>query len=203
MTKFKGGRIIMLKKFAVAFLMGLCLTSVAVAKDVKGKNPVVVMETSLGKVKMELFQKEAPISVKNFLDYTKEGFYDGTIFHRVIPNFMIQGGGFTEGLKMKATKAPIKNEAGNGLKNDRGTLAMARTMNVDSGNSQFFINVADNAFLNHTNDTPAGFGYAVFGKVIEGMDVVDKIAAVKTGMQKGFTDVPVSEVVIKSMKIIK
>jgi len=193
----------MLKKFAVAFLMGLCLTSVAVAKDVKGKNPVVVMETSLGKVKMELFQKEAPISVKNFLDYTKEGFYDGTIFHRVIPNFMIQGGGFTEGLKMKATKAPIKNEAGNGLKNDRGTLAMARTMNVDSGNSQFFINVADNAFLNHTNDTPAGFGYAVFGKVIEGMDVVDKIAAVKTGMQKGFTDVPVSEVVIKSMKIIK
>lgn len=193
----------MLKKLAVALLLGLCLSSTAGAADAKGKNPVVVMETNMGTVKMELFQKEAPISVKNFLDYTNEGFYNGTIFHRVIPGFMIQGGGFSEGLKMKATKAPIKNEAGNGLKNDRGTLAMARTMMVDSATAQFFINVVDNTFLNHTDNTSRGFGYAVFGKVIEGMDVVDKIAAVKTGMQKGFSDVPVTNVVIKSMKVVK
>ncbi|ACM22146.1 cytosolic peptidylprolyl cis-trans isomerase, cyclophilin A-like [Geotalea daltonii FRC-32] len=193
----------MLRKLAVAILMGLCLSATAGAADTKGKNPVVVMETNLGTVKMELFQKEAPISVKNFLDYTNDGYYNGTIFHRVIPNFMIQGGGFTEGLKMKSGKAPIKNEAGNGLKNDRGTLAMARTMMVDSATSQFFINVVNNGFLNHTDNTPRGFGYAVFGKVIEGMDVVDKIAAVKTGTQKGFADVPETTVVIKSMKLVK
>ncbi|WP_279342448.1 peptidylprolyl isomerase [Geotalea sp. SG265] len=193
----------MLRKVAVALLLGLCLAVPAGAGDAKGKNPVVVMETSLGTVKMELFQKEAPISVKNFLDYTNEGFYNGTIFHRVIPRFMIQGGGFSEGLKMKPTKAPIKNEAGNGLKNDRGTVAMARTMMVDSATSQFFINVVNNEFLNHMDNSPRGFGYAVFGKVIEGMDVVDKIAAVKTGMQRGFADVPETAVVIKSIKVVK
>jgi peptidyl-prolyl cis-trans isomerase A (cyclophilin A) len=161
------------------------------------------METSLGTVKMELFQKEAPLSVKNFLDYAKDGFYNGTVFHRVIANFMIQGGGFTADMKMKPGKVPIKNEAGNGLKNDRGTLSMARTMMVDSATAQFYINVVNNDFLNHRDNTPQGFGYAVFGKVIEGMDVVDKIAAVKTGTQKGFGDVPETAVVIKSIKVVK
>lgn len=200
----------MLRKLVVALSIGLCLAGTAGAEDAKesksvktGHNPVVVMETSLGTVKMELFQKEAPISVKNFLDYINGGYYSGTIFHRVIPNFMIQGGGFTADMKVKPAKAPIKNEAGNGLKNDRGTLAMARSMMVDSASSQFFINVVNNDYLNHRDNSPQGFGYAVFGKVIEGMDVVDKIAAVKTGMQKGFQDVPETAVVIKSMKVVK
>jgi cyclophilin family peptidyl-prolyl cis-trans isomerase len=160
------------------------------------------METSLGNVKLELFAKEAPISVKNFLNYVNSGFYDGTVYHRVIPNFMIQGGGFTADLKQKQTNSPIKNEADNGLKNRPGTLAMARTMVVDSATAQFFINVADNGSLNHRDKTPQGYGYAVFGKVSEGMDVVDKIAAVKTGTQKGFRDVPETSVVIKSMKVL-
>lgn len=200
----------MLRKLVVALSIGLCLAGTAGAEDAKesksvkaGHNPVVVMETSLGTVKMELFQKEAPISVKNFIDYTNGGYYNSTIFHRVIPNFMIQGGGFTADMKTKPPKAPIKNEAGNGLKNDRGTLAMARSMMVDSASSQFFINVVNNDYLNHRDNSPQGFGYAVFGKVIEGMDVVDKIAAVKTGMQKGFQDVPETAVVIKSMKVVK
>ncbi|MHB9099460.1 MAG: peptidylprolyl isomerase, partial [Syntrophales bacterium] len=130
------------------------------------------------------------------------GFYDGTVYHRVIPNFMIQGGGFTADLKQKLTNPPIKNEADNGLKNRRGTLAMARTMVVDSATAQFFINVKDNGFLDHRDKTPQGYGYAVFGKVSEGMDIVDKIAAVRTGMQKGFGDVPETPVVIKSMKVL-
>jgi len=163
---------------------------------------VVLMETSLGNVKLELFAKEAPISVKNFLDYVNSGFYDGTVYHRVIPNFMIQGGGFTADLKQKQTNPPIKNEADNGLKNRSGTLAMARTTVVDSATAQFFINVVDNGFLNHRDKTPQGYGYAVFGKVSEGMDVVDKIAAVKTGTQKGLRDVPETSVVIKSMKVL-
>jgi peptidyl-prolyl cis-trans isomerase A (cyclophilin A) len=194
----------MLRKFGVALFLGICLTGTAVAEEAKPvNNPVVVMETSLGTVKLELFQKEAPISVKNFLDYANSGYYDGTIFHRVIPNFMIQGGGFTADVKPKpGSKAPIKNEAGNGLKNDRGTLSMARTMMVDSATAQFFINVVNNDYLNHRDDSPQGFGYAVFGKVIEGMDVVDKIAAVKT-VRKGFPDVPETTVVIKSVKVLK
>jgi peptidyl-prolyl cis-trans isomerase A (cyclophilin A) len=192
----------MLKRFVYALLIGLCFTGLAGAGDA-GKNPIVVMETSMGIVKLELFQKEAPLSVKNFLDYAKSGFYDGTVYHRVIPNFMIQGGGFTADLAQKPTKAPIKNEAGNGLKNDRGTLAMARTGIVDSATAQFFINVKNNDFLNHRDNSPQGFGYAVFGKVVEGMDVVDKIAASKTGMQKGFADVPVTPVTIKAVKIPK
>ncbi len=160
------------------------------------------METSLGNVKLELFTKEAPISVRNFLGYVTGGFYDGTVYHRVIPNFMIQGGGFTADLQQKQTNPPIKNEADNGLKNRRSTLAMARTMVVDSATAQFFINVKDNGFLDHRDKTQQGYGYAVFGKVSEGMDVVDKIAAVKTGMQKGFRDVPETPVVIKSMKVL-
>jgi peptidyl-prolyl cis-trans isomerase A (cyclophilin A) len=192
----------MLKRFVCVLLLGLCLAGSAFAAE-GAKNPTLVLETSLGLVKVELFQKEAPISVQNFLDYAKSGFYNGTIFHRVISGFMIQGGGFTPELTQKPTKATIKNEAANGLKNERGTLAMARTNMVDSASSQFFINVKDNEFLNHREGGPQVFGYAVFGKVISGMDVVDKIAATQTGMQKGFGDVPVTPVVIKSVKIVK
>lgn len=188
----------MLKKLCAVAAVVFCL---AVAVTAEAKNPVVLMETSLGNVKVELFETEAPISVKNFLDYVNKGFYSGTIFHRVIKGFMIQGGGFTTDFKQKETNAPIKNEAGNGLKNDRGTVAMARTGAPDSATSQFFINVVDNKMLNRPS--PDGFGYAVFGKVVEGMDVVDKIKSVKTGFQRGFQDVPEQQVVIKSIKVLK
>ena len=184
---------------ALSLSAGIACAADAVKKS---KNPVVVMETSMGNVKMELFEAEAPISVKNFLEYTNSGFYNGTIFHRVIANFMIQGGGFTTDFNSKPTKAPIKNEAGNGLKNQRGTLAMARTGVVDSATAQFFVNVVDNDFLNQRDKTQQGFGYAVFGKVVEGMDVVDKIAAVKT-VTRGFPDVPEKQIVIKSIKVLK
>jgi peptidyl-prolyl cis-trans isomerase A (cyclophilin A) len=168
-----------------------------------GKNPAVLIQTNMGNIKLELFEKEAPISVKNFLAYVNSGFYAGTIFHRVIPNFMIQGGGFTTDFKEKPTNAAIKNEAGNGIKNERGTLAMARTFIVDSASAQFFINVKNNDFLNHSDNSMQGFGYAVFGKVTEGMDIVDKIAAVPTGMHGDFSDVPKKEVIINSMKVLK
>jgi cyclophilin family peptidyl-prolyl cis-trans isomerase len=194
----------MLKNIPAILICGLtvlCAGFVCAAEPI-ARNPIVLMETSMGNVKLELFAKEAPISVKNFLDYVNRGFYDGAIYHRVIPNFMIQGGGFTTDLKQKQTHPPIRNEADNGLKNRAGTIAMARTMVVDSATAQFFINVADNAFLNHRNKTPQGYGYAVFGKVLEGMDVVNKIAVVKTVTQKGFQDVPEISVVIKSMKVL-
>ncbi|MBJ6749357.1 peptidylprolyl isomerase [Geomonas anaerohicana] len=165
------------------------------------KNPVVVMETSMGTVKIELFKDKAPISVRNFLSYVKDAYYDGTIFHRVIKNFMVQGGGLDENMQPKKTKFAIKNEATNGLKNVRGTLAMARTAVVDSATSQFFINVVDNAFLDHAGKTPDRFGYAVFGQVIEGMDVVDAIREVKTGNKAGHQDVPVEPVFITSVKL--
>lgn len=190
----------MFKKMLSAVALICLIAGIACAEG--KKNPVVTMETSLGNVKIELFEKEAPISVRNFLDYTKSGFYSDTIFHRVIANFMIQGGGFTSDLKQKPTKGPIINEADNGLKNLRGTIAMARTGIVDSATAQFFINVVNNDFLNQRDKTQQGFGYAVFGKVIEGMDVVDKIAAVKT-VTRGFPDVPEKQVVIKSIKVIK
>lgn len=188
----------MYKKMLSAVAL-ICLITGIAAAEVK-KNPVVTMETSLGNIKIELFEKEAPISVKNFLGYVKSGFYSGTIFHRVINGFMIQGGGFTTDLKQKATNSPIKNEAANGLKNDRGTIAMARTGAPDSATAQFFINVKNNDSLNRPN--PDGFGYAVFGKVIEGMDVVDKIKSVKT-ITRGFPDVPEQQVVIRSVKVVK
>ncbi len=159
-------------------------------------NPVVLMKTSFGQIRIELSPGKAPETVKNFLQYVDEGFYDGTIFHRVIGNFMIQGGGFTQDMKQKPTHAPIKNEASADIKNDRGTIAMARTNVVDSATAQFFINVVDNGFLNHRDNSGAGFGYAVFGKVIDGMDVVDKIKGVETANQ----DVPVKPVVIESLK---
>ncbi len=169
------------------------------AKSSPSKNPTVRMKTSLGDITIELDQMQAPTSVKNFLEYVDAKFYDGTIFHRVIPGFMIQGGGFTPDMQQKATRAPIKNEAGNGLKNAVGTIAMARTGIVDSATSQFFINVADNAQLNHRDESAAGFGYAVFGKVTAGMDVVKKIEAVKTTARPPHQNVPETPVVIESV----
>ncbi len=179
------------------------LSWAAADEKAPGKNPVVLMKTSEGSVKIELWQDKAPITVKNFLDYVNEGFYDGTIFHRVIDNFMIQGGGFTPDMKQKSTHAQIKNEAATDLKNARGTIAMARTNVVDSATSQFFINVNDNEFLNHRDNSPSGFGYAVFGKVIEGMDVVDKIKKAQTKSYGPFQDVPATPVVIESIKVEK
>ncbi len=161
------------------------------------KNPVVVIDTSLGKIKVELFADKAPITVKNYLRYVDEKHYDGTIFHRVIPNFMIQGGGFAPGMTEKKTHEQIKNEAGNGLSNERGTLAMARLPQPDTATAQFFINVKDNKFLDRSTRSA---GYAVFGKVIEGMDVVDKIKQVETADRGGHEAVPVKDVVIKSIR---
>ena len=161
------------------------------------ENTVVVMETSHGAMEIELFDSQAPVSASNFLAYADAGFYDGAVFHRVIPGFMIQGGGFDADLQQKATRAPIKNEAPNGLKNDRGTLAMARTMDIDSATAQFFINVADNAFLNHG---VRDYGYAVFARVTAGMEVADKIAAAPTTTQNGMSDVPAKAVIIKSVR---
>jgi cyclophilin family peptidyl-prolyl cis-trans isomerase len=163
------------------------------------KNPVVVMDTSAGKITIELFADKAPITVKNFLQYADDKHYDGTIFHRVIADFMIQGGGMEPGLKEKKTRDPIKNESTNGLANERGTLAMARTNVPDSATSQFFINVKDNAFLDKAKARD-NVGYAVFGKVIDGMDVVDKIRRVETGNSGGHENVPVQDVVIRSVR---
>ncbi len=162
-----------------------------------GEKPVVILSTSQGDIKIELDADKAPITVENFLGYVDEGFFNSTIFHRVIPDFMIQGGGFDRDMTRKETRSPIKNEADNGLTNERGTLAMARTNDVNSATSQFFINLKDNDFLNHGG---RDFGYAVFGKVIEGMDVVDKIAATRTTSRAGNRDVPVEPIVIKSAR---
>ena len=164
-------------------------------------NPVAVISTSLGDITIELFKDRAPVSVANFLQYASEAFYDGTIFHRVERGFVIQGGGYTEAMVEKSTRAPILNEATNGLRNVRGTLAMARRQAARSATSQFFINVADNIELDHRGLAPDEYGYAVFGRVLEGMDVVDRIANVKTGGRGGFTSVPVDPVVIKSVKL--
>ena len=159
------------------------------------------IETSMGSITVELDDAKAPVTVKNFLDYATSGHYDGTIFHRVIDGFMIQGGGFTKAMDQKPTKAPIKNEAANGLTNKRGTIAMARTMVVDSATSQFFINLVDNDFLNFRAPTSQYYGYAVFGKVTDGMDVVDKIAKVKTGFAGPHQNVPEEPVVIKKVHV--
>ena len=175
--------------------------ALAASAGAEDKNPVVVMVTSKGTIKIEVDQAKAPISAANFLAYVNDKYYDGTIFHRVIPNFMLQGGGFDPAMKQKSAKAPIKNEAGNGLKNTRGTLAMARTGVVDSATAQFFINVKDNGFLDHKDTSTQGFGYAVFAKVIEGMDVVDAIKSVPTGSKGGHQDVPVEPVVIESVRL--
>jgi len=185
-----------------AFALALLLAIPALAKD-----PVVVISTSKGDIKVQLDRKKAPVSVENFLKYVGEKHYDGTIFHRVIKGFMIQGGGFGEDLKQRgATSPPIRNEAGNGQKNKTGTIAMARTGAVDSATDQFFINVKDNQFLDHRDDSPRGFGYAVFGKVISGMDVVRKIEGVRTGTRVSgdgvaLADAPAENVVIKSIRV--
>lgn len=167
----------------------------------EAKNPIVNLSTSKGNIRIELDAANAPISTKNFVDYVNNGHYDGLIFHRVIPGFMIQGGGMDAQMNEKKNQAPIKNEAGNGLKNKIGSIAMARTNVVDSATSQFFINLKDNDFLNHKSSSAAEFGYAVFGQVIEGMEVVQGIEKVKTGKKGYHDDVPVDAVVINSAKV--
>ncbi len=162
--------------------------------------PMVIIETSLGEITVELWADRAPITVESFLAYVDEGFYDGTVFHRVIAEFMIQGGGFTPQLQKKETRDSIQNEASAELKNERGTIAMARTGEIHSATSQFFINTVDNDFLDHRDETPRGFGYAVFGKVVEGMEVVDRIRAVSTRTAGGMGDVPAEPVVIESIR---
>ena len=179
-------------------LLALCgLPMAAAAAD--ANTPVVVLDTTMGPITIELDRAKAPITVDNFLKYVDEGFYNGVIFHRVIPGFMIQGGGMTEDMQEKPTRGTIKNEGGNGLKNARGTLAMARTPDPDSASAQFFINLKDNGFLNR-DEAQDGFGYAVFGKVIGGMDVVDKIAQVPTGRRGSSGDVPTKPILIKSAR---
>ncbi|MHB8346536.1 MAG: peptidylprolyl isomerase [Acidiferrobacterales bacterium] len=159
----------------------------------------VRMLTSYGAMILELDEQRAPKTVENFLAYVREGFFDGTLFHRIIDNFMIQGGGFNAGMVQKATHAPLENEATNGLRNERGTIAMARTSDPHSATSQFFINVVDNDFLNYTAPSPTGWGYCVFGKVTDGMTVVDRIKGVPTGTRGGHKNVPLTEVIIESM----
>lgn len=162
---------------------------------------MIKLQTNYGTIELELDAEKAPKTVENFLQYAREGFYDGTIFHRVIDNFMIQGGGMEPGMKEKPTHAPIENEADNGLTNDRGTIAMARTPDPHSASSQFFINVKDNGFLNHRNKSPDGWGYCVFGRVVGGMDVVDKIKGVQTGNSGYHQDVPVEDVIIEKVEV--
>ena len=161
---------------------------------------IVIIETSEGTIKADLDEQKAPVTVANFMQYVDEGFYDGTVFHRVIPDFMIQGGGLTSDMKPKGCHAAIVNEAGNGLANRRGTLAMARTSVVNSATSQFFINTVDNGFLDHRSEGPDGFGYAVFGRVVEGMEVVDRIQAVPTRKAGPHENVPATPVVISSVR---
>jgi peptidyl-prolyl cis-trans isomerase B (cyclophilin B) len=171
-------------------------------KQTKGVGMVTVkMETSMGDITLELDAEKAPDTVANFVEYANSGFYDGTIFHRVIENFMIQGGGFDSDMKQKKTREPIKNEAANGLKNDTGTIAMARTNDPNSATAQFFINVKDNGFLNHTAPSGQGWGYAVFGKVTDGMDVVHAIEKVDTTIRSGMQDVPAETVVINKVTV--
>jgi len=192
-------------RLALAGLMMLALiiTDGSTARAEKRSNPLVKLETSMGEITLELYPDKAPATVANFLQYVKDGSYDGTIFHRVIPTFMIQGGGFDVQMNQKPTKAPIKNEADNGLKNEAYTVAMARTNVPDSATAQFFINVADNTFLNHTAKTPQGWGYAIFGKVVKGQDVVDKIKAVPTANKSMHQNVPVEPVTIIKATVVE
>ena len=188
--------------FVRALFFILCLACApAFAADDSAANPHVVLDTSEGKITVELLNKEAPLSVANFIEYAKSGFYDGTVFHRVIPNFMIQGGGFSADMTQKETRGMLKNEANNGLRNLRGTLAMARRGEPDSATAQFFINLTENNFLDHQNETNAGWGYAVFGRVTAGIEVVDKIAATATTTVGPLSDVPVQAIVIKNVKL--
>ncbi len=166
-------------------------------------NPHVLFETNMGSFTVELNEQAAPGTVENFIAYVNEGYYNGTLFHRVINDFMIQGGGFEPGMKKKATKSPIKNEAYNGLKNERGTIAMARTGDPHSATAQFFINTVDNAFLNHKNKSGSGWGYTVFGKVVKGMETIDKIQTVRTTIHGMYRDVPAEDIIIKKATLAK
>jgi peptidyl-prolyl cis-trans isomerase B (cyclophilin B) len=191
-------------KIKLILVLGALVTLItAGASMAVAGNPKVEMETSKGKMVIELFPEKAPETVKNFLNYVEAKFYDGTIFHRVIPKFMIQGGGFTSDMKKKTGGTPIKNEADNGLKNERGTIAMARTGDPHSATAQFFINSVNNDFLNHKSKTQQGWGYVVFGKVISGMDVIDAISAVKTVTRGGYRDIPAETIEIRSARVLK
>ena len=191
----------------LTFILTICLWSQAPAQAPvaapTSSNPVAVIETSMGTIAIELLPAQAPASVDNFLEYVRDGFYAGTIFHRVVPGYVIQGGGFTPDLVEKAGRPPIPNEAANGLHNVRGSVGMARQQALRSATSQFYINISSNRELDHRGYTPDDFGYAVFGRVVEGMDVVDRIAAVETATRDGMEDVPVTPVVIKSITIRK
>jgi len=189
--------------FVYLMLFLFSTLSFATENQMSDTQTKVKMTTSLGAFVIELDNAKAPVSSANFADYVKSGFYDGTIFHRVIPGFMAQGGGFDTSFNQKATKAPIKNEADNGLKNDRGTIAMARTNDPNSATAQFFINYKDNGFLNHSSPTPSGWGYAVFGKVVEGMEVVDEMAKQPTGNRGMHQDVPKTDIVIEKAEIVE
>lgn len=189
-----------MKRIIIFLIIAVALSTGACAKKKKVDNVKVIMKTSKGDVHIELFADDAPVTIKNFLRYADEKLYDGTVFHRVISNFMVQGGGFLPGMTQRKTYPPIKNESRNGLNNTRGTLAMARTVHIDSATSQFFINVKDNYFLDYMDHSPKGFGYCVFGRVTKGMDVIDKIRYVKTQKKGVFQNVPVEDVVILSIK---
>jgi peptidyl-prolyl cis-trans isomerase A (cyclophilin A)/peptidyl-prolyl cis-trans isomerase B (cyclophilin B) len=186
-----------LRRLAVALSLVLAAAHTALAAD-----PRVELRTNQGSIVIELYPGKAPKTVANFLQYVKDGHYNGTVFHRVIPGFMIQGGGLDKDMREKATRAPVENEAANGLKNDYGTVAMARTPDPHSAKGQFFINVKDNAFLNFREPTPQGYGYTVFGKVVSGMDVVEKIARVPTGDARGHQNVPRDPVIIESAAVV-
>ena len=163
---------------------------------------MILLETTLGNITLELFDNDAPETAANFQQYVEDGFYDGTIFHRIIDGFMIQGGGFEPGMTQKETREPVKNEAANGLANNRGTIAMARTMDPHSATAQFFVNVSNNDFLNFRSETPDGFGYCVFGRVYDGLETVDAIKAVETTRRAGHSDVPVDDVLIIKASVI-
>lgn len=184
--------------FLIVFILLFTITS-----NIQAETTMVKMDTNQGTIMLELDADNAPNTVANFLTYAKEGFFDGTIFHRVISNFMIQGGGFTEDMNQKTVRDPIKNEANNGLKNDNGTIAMARTGDPHSATAQFFINVKDNDFLNFSSETPQGWGYAVFGKVTEGMDIVEKIKAAETTTKGPYQDVPVEAIIIEKVTVVE
>ena len=188
--------------FQICGLLLFSTLSIAADKSMTSTQTKVKLQTSMGDIVIQLDIEKAPISSQNFVDYVNEGFYDGTIFHRVMPGFMAQGGGFTTDFEQKETRAPIKNEADNGLLNLRASVAMARTPDPDSATSQFFINYADSAFLNHTSPTSQGWGYAVFGRVIEGMDVVDAMAKAPTGSRGGHQNVPTTDIVIEKAEVI-
>lgn len=188
-----------LKAFLLA--LGTVVACTAFA-DNERNSDMIKMTTSLGEITIKLNSEKAPATVENFLEYVKSGHYDGLIFHRVIPGFMVQGGGMEPGMKERDTRAPIQNEADNGLKNKRGTLSMARTNDPHSASSQFFISVKDNSFLDHTGKNPQGWGYAVFAEVVEGMEVVDKIVAVPTGNRGHHGDVPLEDVVIEKAEVV-